>query len=63
MNALEARVETLVGTGKAARQLEVSEVSVRRWVEAGRLKAVRTQHGLLFDPAEVMRFQRERTAR
>jgi hypothetical protein len=38
-------MEKLVSIGKAAKILGVSEITLRRWDEAGRLVAIKTEEG------------------
>lgn len=48
---------------EAAHRLQVTMATVRKWVEAGRLHAVRTPYGHLVDPASVEKLAVERAAR
>ncbi len=52
----------LLGTSAAARRLNVSSQTVRRFIEAGKLPAVRTPLGHLLDAGEVERLAAERAA-
>jgi excisionase family DNA binding protein len=45
--------ERLLTIREVARRLAVSEKTIRRLVEAGRLPALRVGHGLRFDPDEL----------
>lgn len=49
-------VDTMVerwSTGRTARELDVSQVTVRQFVRRGVLQATETPLGLLFDPRAV----------
>jgi excisionase family DNA binding protein len=59
MAVLALQGEANLTTGQAARLLGVSPEWVRRLVARGRLDAIQTPYGLLFDPASVAR-ERER---
>ena len=53
-------MQTWLSVGQVRRQLDVSAVQVYRLVASGRLTAVQTALGLLFDPASVERYAGER---
>jgi len=59
----EHDIATWIGRSEAARRLTVSVESVRQWVRAGRLRAIRTRLGMLIDPesVEALRVEREQT--
>lgn len=50
-------------SGQAARVLDVSDVTVRKWADEGRLSAVVTPLGRLLDADSVLTLAAERTAR
>ncbi len=52
-----------ISLSEAARRLGLSETHVRWLADRGRLRAVRSAYGRLFDPDDVERFARERAAR
>lgn len=52
-----------ISLSETARQLWLSETHARALADRGRLRAVRSAYGRLFDPDDVERFARERAGR
>ena len=49
---------------EAAEYLEVAEITLRRWIKAGKIKFRRVGRNILFDPDELKGFKKdERTAK
>jgi putative resolvase len=42
MSQMEMREEKLYSTGKATKLLGISFITIKRWIYAGRIKAIRT---------------------
>ena len=47
---------------EAAEYLEVAEITVRRWVKDGRLKAERLGKNIVFDADDLKKFKRKRSS-
>jgi excisionase family DNA binding protein len=43
---------------EAAEYLEAAEITIRRWVKAGKIKSKRIGRNLVFDPNELKAFKR-----
>lgn len=50
----------LLAVSEVARRLGVSKDTVRVWARSGRLRAIETVHGRLFDPEDVEELRRRR---
>ncbi|PYE55486.1 helix-turn-helix domain-containing protein [Deinococcus yavapaiensis] len=54
-------VRELLLVGQAAREAGVSEQTMRRWVDAGLVKAARLHHVRVVDQRDLRRFLRDRS--
>lgn len=45
---------------EAAEYLEIAEITLRRWIKAGRLKPQKVGRNFVFDPDELKAFKRSR---
>ena len=52
-----------IGISEAARMLGVTEETIRRWADSGRLQVTRAERGIRrFDPRDVFRLAMQRRA-
>ena len=45
---------------EAAEYLEIAEITLRRWIKAGKIKYQRVGRNIVFDPDELKSFKREK---
>ena len=53
-------IGTFLSLSPAARKIKMSAAHFARLVRAGKIRGVKTQLGMLFDPVELERLRRER---